>query len=641
MSESGNAQLDLATGFGQVLESWSRKFNPTKSDEAAAIASHLRNIGEQLSLATTEGHSCLPLSAVKDIHHGESIAGLRAKLLASKLVGTPQETPAKPLILDDGDRLYLYRHFEQERRLARRLVERAQSPRSQITDSARLREWLDAYVGPSSPSGTNPTLDWQRIAVAQAVFNPTTFISGGPGTGKTRTAARLIECILKLRPGTRIALAAPTGKAASRLREALSSDSKGFDTFTLHRLLNVHPTTGRPQFHQGNPLPFDLVVVDEASMLDLTLALQLMSALPDDSQCVLLGDKDQLPPVEVGSVFATLSAGRRFSGPGLNRLAEATGYSAETIQGAITAAPDYSALTDQVVWLEKNYRFSDRSAIGMLSEAVKRGHTAAAIEILRDPNSVGLQWLEDNHSRIDTPTLRVAALGYAPYRTALERLKGRADERADGPAAGPAIQHSIRDQSLLEELFKAFDQFRVLAAIRQTGRGIITLNAQLRRLIDPGTRTWYPGRPILITRNDPALNLYNGDVGICLNPPRSDSDRDRPQVWFREQTQGDPSQFRAIDCERLPPHEDALAMTVHKAQGSEFESVLMVLPHEIGRTANRALLYTAITRARSRVMVSGSQSVLEAACLQADVRPSGLSERIRELIDASLSSSSG
>ena len=222
--------------------------------------------------------------------------------------------------------------------------------------------------------------------------------------------------------------------------------------------------------------------------------------------------------------------------------------------------------------------------------------------------------------------MHAAALGYAPYRTALERVSGH------------TIQHAIPDQSLLEELFKAFDQFRVLAAIRHSGRGVIALNEQLRRLIDPGTRAWYPGRPILITRNDPARNLFNGDVGICL--PNPNRNPERPQVWFREQAQRDSNPFRAIDCDRLPPHEDALAMTVHKAQGSEFESVLIVLPHEIGRTANRALLYTAITRARGRVMVSGRQSVFEAACLQAEVRPSGLSDRIRELLDASPSSSS-
>ena len=630
MNESARAALDLATGFGEVLASWARKFDHTKPDETEAIARCLRLVGEQLSLATTEGYSCLPLSALQNTLTGETIPDIRAKLLASKLVGTPMQTPAKPLILDDGDRLYLYRHFEQERKLARRLVERAQSPRPQILDSARLRECLNADLGSASPTGSGAAPDWQRIAVAHALVNPMTFISGGPGTGKTRTAAQLIDCMLRLRPKTRIALAAPTGKAAARLRDALSPDSKKFDAFTLHRLLNIHPTTGRAHHHAKNPLPFDLVVVDEASMLDLSLALQLIDALPTHTQCVLLGDKDQLPPVEIGSVFATLSAGRRFSPQGLDRLAQVTGYTAESIQAAIAATPNNSALADHVVWLEKNYRFSDRSSIGKLSEAIKRGEITTATKLIQDPQFEGLQWLEDSHPRIDMPTLQAAALGYAPYRTMLERMNGHAIQHAN--------EHAIPDQSLLEELFKEFDKFRVLAAIRQTGRGVVALNAQLRHLIDPGTRTWYPGRPILITRNDPALNLFNGDVGICL--PNPASDRERPQVWFREQSQGDSRQFRAIECDRLPPHEDALAMTVHKAQGSEFESVLIVLPHEIGRTANRALLYTAITRARGRVMVSGRQSVFEAACLQAEVRPSGLSDRIRELLDASPSSSS-
>jgi len=247
---------------------------------------------------------------------------------------------------------------------------------------------------------------------------------------------------------------------------------------------------------------------------------------------------------------------------------------------------------------------------------------------MRDSQSDDLSWFEDSQPRIDAQTLRAAETGYAPYRSALERFGGN------------SFRRGIPDQSSLEELFKAFDQFRVLAAIRQTGRGVVALNEQLRRLIDSGTRAWYPGRPILITRNDPTLNLFNGDVGICLFDALTDRDREQPQVWFRDQTRSASSPFRAIACDRLPSHEDALAMTVHKAQGSEFESVLIVLPHEIGRTANRALLYTAITRARSQVMVSGSQAVFEAACSQTEVRPSGLSDRIREQIDAFPSSSS-
>lgn len=624
MSESARATLDLAHGFGEVLALWThraavRDVTPLETEK---IATYLRQIGEQISLASSDGHTCLPLSTVLDLFPGEVLADLRSKLLASKLVCTPLELPPKPLVLDGANRLFLYRNFERERQLARRLVERARLRQLHNTPFSSLRAALEdslerideSYAATVSRAAI--TLDWQRIAVAQALLSPLTLISGGPGTGKTRTAARLIECIRRLFPDARIALAAPTGKAAGRLRDAVGPELKPLEATTLHRLLSIHPSSGQAQYHAKNPLPFDLVVVDEASMLDLTLALQLLEALPPEAQCVLLGDKDQLPPVETGSVFATLSRERHFSPQGLDRLAQVTGYPAMAIQSALASSTVASPLTDQVVWLEKNYRFSNRSSIGILSDAIKRGHTASAIEILRDPQSEGLLWLEDNRPRIDKSTLQEAELGYAGYRTTLEH----------------SIRQGIVDQSSLEELFEKFDQFRVLAAIRQTGRGVVELNMQLRRLIDPGTRTWYPGRPILITRNDPGLRLFNGDVGICM--PHPSGDRKPVQVWFREQTMGDSNPFRAVECDRLPPHEDALAMTVHKAQGSEFESVLLVLPYEATRTANRALLYTAITRARQRVIVSGSQPVFEMACSKTDDRPSGLSDRIRELIDA-------
>ena len=167
MNESARATLDLATGFGQVLAAWVRKVYRSETNEIEAIASFLASVGEQLSLATSEGHSCLPLRALKITPAGESIAGIRAKLLASTLVGTPLQTPAKPLILDEGNRLFLYRHFEQERRLARRLVGRSKSKPPQILNSPQLRDWLDANFGPASPTGSGAVPDWQRIAVAR------------------------------------------------------------------------------------------------------------------------------------------------------------------------------------------------------------------------------------------------------------------------------------------------------------------------------------------------------------------------------------------------------------------------------------------------------------------------------------------
>jgi exodeoxyribonuclease V alpha subunit len=629
MSEPDRAIADLARGFGQTLSAWARQNHASE-----ASADCLRRIAEAISLATSDGQLCVPLSTVLDQFPGASIEELRALLLACGLVAQPAQARALPLILDDTNRVFLYRHFDQERRLARQLLVRTRSAVLTSDKRSQLQEVLDQGLGGSKAAGTGAAIDWQRVAVAQALLNPLTLISGGPGTGKTRTAAQLIQATLRHRPGARIALAAPTGKAAARLLDALHHPSTAVDeairerlptdAFTIHRLLKIQPGTGRAHYGARDPLPYDLVVVDEASMLDLHLTVQLFGALADHAQCVLLGDKDQLPAVEIGAIFTTLSAGRRYSTQQLTALEQLTGYPAAEIEAGVH--PDQSVLPDTVIWLQKNYRFSDDSDIFNLSESIKQGDTETALTILRQPKAMGARWIADDGWEINRSTLLAADQGYAPYREALARYLDPSEANpTPGSDPGPPLQ----------TLFAAFERFRVLAAIRETDRGVNQLNAQLRRILNRGSQTWYPGRPILITRNDDSLNLFNGDVGICL--PDSDLPNSRqPKVWFRAQ-----GGFRAIDCQRLPAHEDALAMTVHKAQGSEFDSVLLILPHDQGRTTNRALIYTAITRARSEVILSGRQTVFEAACSQADSRPSGLTDRIRELIDASPSDSSG
>ena len=629
MSEPNRAIEDLARGFGQTLSAWARQ-----SHASEASADCLRRIAEAISLATSDGQLCIPLSAVLDQFPGVLIEELRALLLACGLVAQPTQACALPLILDDANRVFLYRHFDQERRLARQLLARTRSAVLTSDKLSRLHEVLDQGFGGSKAAESAPALDWQRVAVAQALLNPLTLISGGPGTGKTRTAAQLIQATLRHRPGARIALAAPTGKAAARLLDALHHPSASVDeairerlptdAFTIHRLLKIKPDTGRAQYGAHDPLPYDLVVVDEASMLDLHLTLQLFGALAAHAQCVLLGDKDQLPAVEIGAIFTTLSAGRRYSTQQLTALEQLTGYAAAQIGASVS--PDASALPDTVVWLQKNYRFSYDSDIFNLSESIKQGDTASALTILRQPTAMGVRWIADDGWEINRSTVLAADQGYAPYREALARYLD-SHEANPTPSADPG--------PLLQTLFAAFERFRVLAAIRETDRGVNHLNAQLRQILTRSSQTWYPGRPILITRNDDSLNLFNGDVGICLPDP-DQLDRQQPKVWFRAQ-----GGFRAIDCQRLPAHEDALAMTVHKAQGSEFDSVLLILPHDPGRTTNRALIYTAITRARSEVILSGRQAVFESACSQVDARPSGLTDRIRELIDSSPSDSSG
>jgi exodeoxyribonuclease V alpha subunit len=435
-----------------------------------------------------------------------------------------------------------------------------------------------------------------------------TLISGGPGTGKTTTVVALLASLLAAEPGLRIALAAPTGKAAARLIEALNSRAGSLpaelsarlpaQAHTVHRLLGVTPEPGRFRHHAANPLPVDVLVVDEASMLDLALATRLVEAVPPDARLILLGDKDQLAAVEAGAVFAELSASPALSPACVARLAALTGTPAAAINPPATAP---GALADCVVWLTESHRFAGDSGIGRLAALIREGRGGAAVECLAggDP---ALGWLQDD------PAAREAMqIGYHPYLQALRA--GNAD-----PAA----------------LFAAFDAFRVLCPLRDGPRGVEAVNERLTRWLratlthplDPGPLSpWFPGRPVMVLRNDPTLGLFNGDIGLALPDAAGEL-----QVHFPAAGGG----WRALPPLRLPEHETALAMTVHKSQGSEFREVLVLLPEQPVRVMSRELLYTAVTRARERATLAGPAAVIEAACATPTRRYSGLADRLTE-----------
>ena len=476
-------------------------------------------------------------------------------------------------MLDDSSRLYLRRYFDYERRLSANLVRRA------------------ALGEPPPAPGAKP--DWQKFAVEIALRRRLTIVSGAPGTGKTTTVAMLLARILQENPEARIALAAPTGKAAARMLDALRERAASLpaqirerlpsESHTIHRLLGVTPEPGRFRHHAGNPLPLDTLIVDEASMLDLALAVRLVEAVPEDARLVLLGDKDQLAAVEVGSVFADLSA------------------------------KDASPLAASVVWLTESHRFAADSGIGRLAAHVNAGEADRALKWLSQGGDASVAWIEEPGSEIGEATRRLALGGYAPY---IEALREHPDDKA--------------------AVFRDFERFRVLCAVRETQRGVNALNkllgahlrASLDHPLDPGVPSpWYPGRPVMVMKNDTVLRLYNGDIGICLP-----DEAGRLAVWFPD----GPSGFRSLAASRLPRHEDAYATTVHKAQGSQFDEVLLILPGEAGRTAVRELVYTAVTRPRARVTISAGAEVFRAACTRATERHAGLVERMRECAVASL-----
>jgi exodeoxyribonuclease V alpha subunit len=494
-----------------------------------------------------------------------------------------------PFIFDDSGRFYLSRYWRHEECVATLLRERAQQT-VVPADSALLRRELAALFA-EDPE------DRQRQAALLAQFKPLTLVSGGPGTGKTTTVVKLLALLLALAPPAkppRILLAAPTGKAAQRLVESIRASKQKLglaperaaaipeEAQTLHRLLGAQGDSGRFRHSRENPLACDLLLVDEASMVDLALMHALLDALPASARLILLGDKDQLASVEAGGVFGDLC-----SAPGnsvaLQLLLQPFSVNlapAATATAAAATAAAATAMGDCRVELTRSYRFAADSGIGMLARAARDGEAQAFLDVFTTAGDV---------ARCNGDSLRDTVLqGYAGYR---------AVARQGDPVAA----------------FAAFLKFRVLCAHRQGPAGVEGLNA----LLEPGGGC-YAGRPVIVRANDYALRLFNGDIGLCL--PTDNGLR----VFF----EAAPGQYRALAPGRLPAHESAWAMTVHQAQGSEFEEVLLVLPDVVTPVLNRPLVYTAVTRAKARFTLRGSDAVLRAALETLPRRESGLVEKL-------------
>ena len=561
------ATNDLAAGFAAHAAGWAHNRGAT-----ADAVDIVKVAAACVSEATAQGSVCIPLAALGAHFEGKTPEDLRSALLASQIVATPESPELLPLVLDSADRLYLRRYFDYERRLAQNLLRRA------------------GTAGPA-PAPVQLRLDEpadsQSVAVELAMRRRLAIISGGPGSGKTTTVALLLARILEENPEARIALAAPTGKAAARLLDTLRERAVSLpeklrarlpeEAHTIHRLLGVTSQSGRFRHNAANPLALDVLVVDEASMLDLSLAVHLVEAMPDTARLVLLGDKDQLAAVEVGSVFAELAARER------------------------------SRLAHCVVWLSRSYRFPATSGIGRLAADINAGEPDRALDWMTRGADEGVTWIDDAGPEISVATRSRLLQGYAAY---IEATRGAIEDKA--------------------AVFRAFDRFRVLCAVRDSARGVRALSALLGRHVrseldhplDAGGRSpWYPGRAVMVMRNDYVLRVFNGDTGICL--PAQDGGL---AVWFADRA----GAFRAIAPGRLPEHEDAWANTVHKAQGSEFETVLVVLPAKDSPVLSRELLYTAVTRARTHVALAGSSESFRAGCSRKTGAHSGLADRLGE-----------
>jgi exodeoxyribonuclease V alpha subunit len=569
------------------------------------------------SRSTRAGHVCLDLArAAETVFPEGPPPGIpdfpprdawAERLIETPVVGRPGDLT--PLVLDRGARLYLHRYWSYQEALVRWIRENS-IPAEPLPPPGRVRSALDRFF-PQVPAAQ---ADWQKVAACTASLRRFTVVSGGPGTGKTSTVTRILALFRELRkasdPPVRIALAAPTGKAAARLGETVRRIAgELFDpepvppeiptnAATLHRLLG--PVRGSPYFRHNaeHPLPLDVLVVDEASMVDLALMSKLVQALPPGARLILLGDRDQLASVEAGAVLGDICGKDRRPGFSSSFRALLERETGERIPEPVETA-GAEAIRDGIVLLRRSYRFGEASGLGRLARLVNRGDADGVVSILREGGDGDLSWSPLPGPKTLAGTLRGRARG--PYEAA---------SGASSPAAA----------------LEGFDGFRILCALREGPYGARAANGLVERTlvaegqIRPGV-TWYPGRPILVTRNDYELQLFNGDVGVIWTP-----DGGAPRAWFI----GPEGTARSVHPLRLPEHESAFAMTVHKSQGSEFERVLLLLPDRPSPVLTRELIYTAVTRARRHVEIWGPEQVLRTAVSRRTLRSSGLEEALLE-----------
>lgn len=545
---------------------------------------------QQVFQAIEQGDSCIQCAESQALQlQGLSIGAEQA---AAQVIA--------PFIFD-GQHLYLYRYWALEHQLAQAA---AQLKRQNI-QTAQLTEQHMALLTDAQ----------QQRALQMVAANALSIITGGPGTGKTYTLARIIAVMNQLNPGIRIAMAAPTGKAAQRMKEALQNsfnDAKLQDLvsenltrlmpITIHRLLSLGEDQ-RPRFHAKRPLPFDVIVVDEASMLDLNLAQMLFAAIAPETRLILLGDANQLASVDVGAVLADLQQVPELASNRIN-LITSHRFDGEKLIGRMAA------------FIQQNA--SEQGVLARFEQEIAPAGALQAVTLTPDMQDVvQLQYLPEEGQGHQIQMDWAAyydqlMLGFKAYAAALDEYLA---SDSDAPPIGAVIHH--------------FDDYRILAAVRHGYLGLTALNEQieaciLKQTAQAKTGEWYTGRPVMMTYNDYQLGLSNGDIGICFG--RRQAGKVQFSVYF-------PSLQKWVAAARLPKNiETAYAMTIHKSQGSEFKHTAVVLDANALQLLSKELIYTAITRAKKAVSLLAAPSALAAAMTVKTARRSGLSGQIAQKI---------
>ncbi len=554
-----------------------------------------------VSRLSREGHTCLNLNDIRAGLMGKEFGAAVLELPSPEawisalktctVVGGPGDY--RPLILDEAGRLYLHRSCENERRLAEVLLRL--NARVMPFDETLFTRGLSRMFPPDGTDGH----DLHKAAAAAAVSRGLCVITGGPGTGKTTLVCRIMALLLEQEPHLKIALAAPTGKAARRIEESIRRSLELMDcapevkamipceATTIHRLLGFSPGSTQPRHGAANPLSADVIAIDEASMADLALMSNLVRALKDTARLILLGDKNQLASVQAGYVLGDIcdvGASHAYS-PDFAGLVKRTA-------GCTVPSGGEGGMQDSLVELTRTFRFSKDSAIFALGEAVNSGDIGRSLEILHSDHRAELCWQDlPLPGELNRALKEIVTRGYGGFLASED----------------------------IYERFRLFDTLRILSPVREGPYGVAALNRKVEEilqgagLIEPG-RLHYHGRPVLVTENDYTLRLMNGDIGLIV------SEGDDLRACFMDKD----GSVRKISPLRLPAHETAFAMTIHKSQGSEFDRVLLILPERDSPVLTRELVYTGITRARDAIEIWALEDIFSSSIARRTQRSSGL-----------------
>ena len=580
----------------QWIRSWA-EFILKQSSLSVKIDENSIKLVEQILLATLQGDSCIARTE-------QSIELLNYFIISAEQA----EKEVAPFVYDD-EYLYLYRYWGLEQRLSVQVKRLKQQQLTEIDIQPYIHLLEDEY---------------QKNALSMVAKQSLNIITGGPGTGKTYTLARIIAVLSQSTPDIQIAMAAPTGKAAQRMQEAMqksfadeklnalglvSDQLKQQDTFTIHRLLGLG-TQFKPRFNLKQPLPYDIIVIDEASMLDLNLATLLLEAIPDHCRLILLGDANQLASVDVGAVLADLQ--------------------------------QVDALKDNHVNLKTSRRFKEGAMIGLTAQFIQRQHQAhisakASLDFISSDILDAFERDVVPASQISKVTLQhgmqdIVQLEYLPEHIPAQQLNDYYLKLSWGYQRYiDALKDYVECEYQADKIYNiisAFDDYRILTAVRHGVFGLDRINseiqsillAELPKLNKQGD--WYIGRPVMMTYNDYQLGLSNGDIGICF---KHRTQSGLFEVYF-------PSLDKWLPATRLPKSiQTAFVLTIHKSQGSEFTHTAVVLDESATKLLSQELIYTAITRAKSVVSILANRYAFSQSLTIKTVRSGGLVNKMNNL----------